>query len=330
MRASSSLAALTAFALCSAIGCDGQSDVDQPVTETGEEGGWQTKAALAQGPRQEVAVLTLDDEIFVVGGFDETAAVVPTVEAYRPADDSWRSITDLPIALHHPNAAVHEGKLYVLGSLTGITFSADPRGWVYDPADETWTALAPLPAGTDRGGGVAVAFGEHIYVFGGVRSGAVDDVSRYHPASDSWETLGALPQPRDHLVGAAVGERIYLVGGREGGIPSHEPTVFIYNPDDDSYAEGAPMLTSRGGAAGCVLDDKIYVLGGEGYDGDDTGVFPHVEAYDPATDTWEALAPMPTPRHGMGAAALDGVIYVPGGADVWGLAAVDDHEAFVP
>jgi hypothetical protein len=35
---------------------------------------------------------------------------------------------------------------------------------------------------------------------------------------------------------------------------------------------------------------------------------------------------MATPRHGTGGAVVDGVFYVPGGANVTGFAAVDTHE----
>ena len=42
------------------------------------------------------------------------------------------------------------------------------------------------------------------------------------------------------------------------------------------------------------------------------------EAYDIASDTWEAYAPMMTPRHGLGAVAIDDTIYVAGGGPVMG------------
>ncbi len=37
------------------------------------------------------------------------------------------------------------------------------------------------------------------------------------------------------------------------------------------------------------------------------------EAYDPATDRWTAQAPLPTPRHGLGAAAVGARVYVAAG-----------------
>jgi hypothetical protein len=88
------------------------------------------------------------------------------------------------------------------------------------------------------------------------------------------------------------------------------------------------MLTPRGGCAAATLGDRTFVFGGEGNAALPSGVFPELEAYTP--DSWEALEPMPTPRHGTGAAELDGVIYVPGGATMQAFGAVDTHEAYVP
>jgi hypothetical protein len=56
------------------------------------------------------------------------------------------------------------------------------------------------------------------------------------------------------------------------------------------------------------------VMGGES-----TGrVHGQNEAYDPASDSWQAFAPMATPRHGLGAVALDDGIYVAGGGPIVG------------
>lgn len=46
-----------------------------------------------------------------------------------------------------------------------------------------------------------------------------------------------------------------------------------------------------------------------------------VEKYNPTTDTWCEVSPMLTPRRGLGAAILDGILYVVGGSD--GIAAVN-------
>jgi hypothetical protein len=66
-------------------------------------------------------------------------------------------------------------------------------------------------------------------------------------------------------------------------------------------------------------------MGGEGTN----RVFGQNEAYDPATDGWKQHAPMPTPRDGLGAAAIGDFIHVAGGGpDMGGGMQSAVHEAF--
>jgi N-acetylneuraminic acid mutarotase len=74
---------------------------------------------------------------------------------------------------------------------------------------------------------------------------------------------------------------------------------------------------------------RFVVVGGEGNAAAASGVFDDVEAYDPATDAWDVLEPMLTPRHGTGAAELNGKLYVPGGATQQAFGAVDTNEVYV-
>jgi N-acetylneuraminic acid mutarotase len=162
-----------------------------------------------------------------------------------------------------------------------------------------------------------------------LRGGPVADFSVYDPATDSWTILADLPAPLDHLAAAAVGGIFYVLGGRANGVLS--PAVRAFDPATNTWSRKADMPTARGGVAGAALGGKIYVIGGEGNpESGSNGVFDDNEAYDPATDTWQVLAPIPVPRHGTGAAALDGRIIVPGGATLQGFGPVDTVEAFTP
>jgi N-acetylneuraminic acid mutarotase len=86
------------------------------------------------------------------------------------------------------------------------------------------------------------------------------------------------------------------------------------------------MPTRRGGLSAAVLDERIYVFGGE----TSTSVFDDTERYDPASNGWSALAALPTARHGLAAAALHGRIYVIGGGPRAGLAQTAIVEVFIP
>ena len=69
------------------------------------------------------------------------------------------------------------------------------------------------------------------------------------------------------------------------------------------------MPTSRSELAAAALAGRIYVAGGIAQWGT-TAAF---EAYDPATDRWEELPPLPEPVHHLAAAATDKRVYVTGG-----------------
>ncbi|MCC7070560.1 MAG: kelch repeat-containing protein [Deltaproteobacteria bacterium] len=291
-------------------------------------GRWEQRAPLALGPRQETAVVTLGGEVVVLGGVNELGATLALVEAYDPAVDGWRRLADLPVPLHHANAAVIDGTLVVAGFLVGADFKPDGRVFRYDAGADAWTEGAPLPPGTERGAAGCAAAGEHLYVVGGLRASSVMTVSRYHVVTDTWEALGDLPAALDHLGAYAVDGRITIVGGRTDGLRNHSSQSFELDTQTLQLSARAPMPTSRAGFAGAVVGGEIFIVGGEGAVGG-SGVFPQAEAYHPATDSWRSLLDMRTPRHGMGAAAVDDVLYVPGGADQQGFAAVDAHERFL-
>jgi N-acetylneuraminic acid mutarotase len=309
---------------CAACG----GDPAAPAVE-GPAAGWATLAPLAGGPRQETAVVTFEERVAVLGGFNGTGQVVTDVELYDPAADAWTAGTPLPESMHHANIVVAGGRLYVLGALRGIAFQATGAAYAFDPVSGAWTALASMPAGTERGSSAVGVIGATIYVAGGFRAAAsVADASAYDIETDTWEALPDLPEPRDHLVGAVVDGVLYAIGGRDGSIDGNSGEVVAFDPQVGAWSARAPMPTPRSGAAAAVVGGRILVAGGEGNPEDPRGVFDDNEAYDPALDAWEILAPMPRGRHGTGGAALDGRLFVPGGADRQGFGAVDTHEAY--
>ena len=84
--------------------------------------------------------------------------------------------------------------------------------------------------------------------------------------------------------------------------------------------------TPSAAASACVINDKIYVIGGS----DGAPNFNDMDAndmYDPSTDIWDTLAPMPTPRAWLSSAVVDGIIYAIGGGYP---TATNKNEAYDP
>jgi hypothetical protein len=59
-------------------------------------------------------------------------------------------------------------------------------------------------------------------------------------------------------------------------------------------------------------------------------IFNQNEAYDPITDSWQTLPPMPTARHGLVAGLVDGKMSLIGGGTIAGLRASNTVEEYVP
>ncbi len=327
-----SLASVSAASLVALIlGCSGST----PAGGSGGAGaggaasGVARQEALPALPtiRQEHAVSALNGEIYVIGGF--TPGVTASVQAYGPGSAAWRTVADFPSQLHHANAAVVNGTLYVAGFYAGFSFTnADGRVFAYNAQQNTWTPRAAMPAGSERAAACVAVLESKMYLFGGARGGTVAQSSAYDVDADTWETLPDLPESREHCVAAAIGGKLYVASGRASGIGGFRPKTWAYDPAARTYQERAAITTPRGGTAGSVVGGRLVIFGGEGSGSSSTGVFAEVEAYDPASDTWAPLPDMLVPRHGLGAATLDARIYLPGGATRQAFGAVSDHTAF--
>ncbi|MFZ1096012.1 MAG: hypothetical protein WAN75_43485, partial [Xanthobacteraceae bacterium] len=79
----------------------------------------------------------------------------------------------------------------------------------------------------------------------------------------------------------------------------------------DKWASAAPLPTPRSGLAGAYYHGLILVLGGE-LPPDHT--FSENEGYDPKTDGWITLTPMPHGRHGFGGSVIGENAYFVGGS----------------
>ena len=189
-----------------------------------------------------------------------------------------------------------------------------------------WEQRADMP--TRRSGGGAAVIDSKIYVAGG-RPPRGADFAVYDPAADTWTTLPDMPTARNHLAVSAVGGKVVVAGGRFGGGVGSEMTdiVEIYDP---AMGRGPAVRLCSSPARGWLASSHgcMYAIGGEGNDADPRGIFEENEMFNPMTNAWERLEPMPLPTHGLtGAAAINGSVYIPGWRDQRGVSGPDVHQA---
>ena len=136
--------------------------------------------------------------------------------------------------------------------------------------------------------------------------------------AQKWGKAAAFPEPSEEVYGIAAGGKFYVLGGIG---PQWTPKGLVYEYDSatDKWTKknNMPLLSHH--LALVEMNGKIYVMGGfTKPEKGPTAWVPINNAweYDPANDSWKALAPMPTKRGSPVAAVVDGKIYVIGGAGV--------------
>jgi len=242
----------------------------------------------------------------------------------------WSKKTDMPTARFGPTSSVVNGKVYVIGGGATMYGSALSTVEEYDPATDTWTRKAPMP--TPRYGHAACVVNNKIYVFGGSRTtpGFLVTVEEYDPATDAWTTKRDMPTKRTFLCASVVNNKIYVIGGRAASDPPDPgpSSLEVYDPATDTWTTKANMPIRRASAAACVVDGKVYVIGGVI---EDTHGAPlsTVNEYNPATDIWTRKADMPTARLFLSATVVNGKIYAFGGA-VYGGPVLSTVEKYDP
>lgn len=100
-----------------------------------------------------------------------------------------------------------------------------------------------------------------------------------------------------------------------GGYFRHSIDLFeAFNLDDNCWATLPRLTVPRSGLGAAFLKGLFYAVGGRNtspgssYDSD------WVDVYNPATELWRPCSPMSTPRHRVGVAVMDGLLYAVGGS----------------
>ena len=134
-----------------------------------------------------------------------------------------------------------------------------------------------------------------------------------------WKKGAPFPEPDEELYGVAVNGRMYVIGGWGDG--KARGVNYEYDPATDRWTKKQPMPRPAHHAALAAANGKIYAFGG--FVAPATTAIPVGAAwepidsaweFDPATDSWKALPPLPGKRGSAIAAEVGGKIYVVGGA----------------
>jgi N-acetylneuraminic acid mutarotase len=342
MRRAAAALALSIAVACSSAPPDGEPSPGGTGATPGPsvQGGyvWQRGSGLPT-PRTEVAVATIETQVFVAGGFGGDGKASDALEMYESAEGEWSrgAFPPLPEPLHHAAMVGFRAQLFVIGgyradgTASSAVWSLGPQGAPPGgtPGPGTWQRRADMP--TARGAHAVAVVGDSFHAiggasrFGGGRPELVDAHEVFDPKRDTWETRPPFPDPRDHLAAAAIGDRLFVVGGRKLSLATNSARLDIFDERAGAWSRGPDMPTARGGIAAASTDGLVFVFGGE----QTSGTFDDNESYDPEQRVWRAGPAMPTARHGVGAGVIHGGVAVVGGGPEPGLSVSDAIEVLV-
>ena len=214
-----------------------------------------------------VAAAQLGDEIYVPGGYDDAEKrVLSVVEVYKPATDSWRTADALPAPRCAYAIASTGGRIYLFGGWDGSRYVGDVL--IYDPQGGRWSYGTPMAQG--RGFAAAVAVEGRIYLLGGYDGvNELTDCEVYDPSLEGsgrspWKALSPMSQARGGLGAAAVGNRLYAIGGGwNGGLTCSES----YDIARDQWQRFATPILGQWRALGVAaaqspLGTTLFAMGG--------------------------------------------------------------------
>jgi N-acetylneuraminic acid mutarotase len=135
-------------------------------------------------------------------------------------------------------------------------------------------------------------------------------------AQGKWVKLAPFPEPAEELLGAAANGKLYVFCGLA---PGWKPIgmVYEYDPATDKWAQKKAMPLLSHHVAFTEHRGKIYAFGGFTLPASGPPAWTPIDnawEYDPAADSWKALAPMPTKRGSPVAVTVGDRMYVIGGA----------------
>jgi len=184
-------------------------------------------------------------------------------------------------------------------------------------ASGRWRRAARLPIARDELRAATV--GHRIFMLGG--HGRRPD-GRLRSVSALWVldtrtgkvTRGPnVPVPLDHAAVASDGANVWAAGGFSNFTARGD--VLRYSPRERRWTTVTQLRLPRGAGGAEFIDGRLYVVGGSPPTLPDPNQKPYasLDSFDPRTGRWTPGPDMPTARHHLATAVLDGKLYVLGG-----------------
>ena len=236
--------------------------------------------------------------LLIAGGLNPGGSSSPAVVSLDVKTGNETSVGTLAAGVHDAAGAVTGRSFTVFGGGSpaasgGVQqFTAPPGAGTADPPPPGWMPGSTLPVSP-----ATVITGQTTLT---------DATPQIHA-----ETVGQLPQARTDHTAVTIGDTTYLIGGYDGTTP--DPNVLATTDGIHYRSPGKLAVPVRYGAV-AVLQDNIYVFGGQAVGGPSNGAaLDTVQVFNPKNGQSRIVGTLEIPLAGASAFNLGGNLYVAGG-----------------
>ena len=234
------------------------------------------------------ALLKMNGYIYCIGGKEnkaDTWEVVNSVRVCLVKDQckNWIKVAPMNEKRDVMGAIVHNGRLVVAGGHNGSRLLASTE--FYESPLNKWKTISSMKR--KRSGNALVSCKGCLYAIGGWDGeNCFSFVERLSDFESEWVESKSMQNPRRWLAAVNCNDVVYAIGGRCGKARSSTTkSVEKFDPDHGRWVFVKGMNVERCAHAACVVDGKIYVVGGLG----GKEVIKFIECYDPSLDTWSIV-----------------------------------------
>jgi len=192
----------------------------------------------------------------------------------------------------------------------------------FDRKQGQWVLAPPYDCSVEAFSHCAFEFRSTLSIWSQVPAGS--ECGRFHPSSQEWtrplELMETNQHDPMHIWGTCIQHQnvVYIIGGKQRDMGDLLPSCEAFNMVSGEWIRCADMHFPRlRPSAASGSDGKIYVFGSFPLDdSEDTTITQSAECYDPVTNTWWMLPPMPEPKSSYACVSCpNGLIYLLGGYD---------------
>ncbi|KAG8450610.1 hypothetical protein GDO86_003038 [Hymenochirus boettgeri] len=253
--------------------------------------------------------------IMLVGG-TSSGGLVDNILGFDVYSHRWRRVTTLHLKVQHHCICVIGNFLYVIGGET-LERSSDGTKesslcvtnvvYRYDPRFDQWVQVSSMLQ--KRAQFSCCIIDNYIFAIGGRadQQTLLSSVEFYDINRDTWTTAKELPCKMHGQASAVHNNTIYISGGKREALVNSSKDVYSFNRLESQWKKQAPMTIARFGHKMATVRDVIFTFLGI-YE-----PFSDIEKYDPNSNQWTRLRPLPFDRFCYGLVVVEQTVLLLGG-----------------